>query len=962
MKRITKLIVLLTVALNCGFAQISIEYVKKTKTYGIKNVKTRQWLTQPVYKNISEVSSLSGEITAIRYYIANTGKKMFFILANGSTSISPQFDEIISSSNPELFVVKNKNVYCFFNPGSGILKGPGNFTSYNNPENNMNLYIIKKGEKYMMVDIKKQGVCSPEYDQIIGILSDSAFAVKKNNKCGVVNFSGDQKLDFIYDSIVFTSLRTIDEFIELRKDKKWGLADLSYKQIINCKYEIFDLKFLRNFSDSFPQKCFPAKLNSKWGMVSLTGQQIIPHEYDSVLDLRRDKRLTVVKNTKMGLIDLNNKILFPFLYDYFESENDNYVNESKEKNYFVCNKGANGKFKGQSLGMADSTGKILLPMNANSIPIFQTYNYRIPENFDKFDGRKDSTLVGYLWNIGGILKNEIQSTETFQESVFDEQGNERIDDVVRTFKVWTIKGGKTGIAGKDGKMIVPTVYDDMIFFFSRNDDRGDVRSSISNAPGIPSNNETDYLVNTSQPIIAKKDGKWGTIAWSGKEIIPCIYDSIFYEYTSSMLDANDSVFAARNYPKYFYKVYKNALHGYISTKGKILMPAEIERDVCDITISSIDSIVNPAYYPYHDHVTYTKILANNVKEKPYIICKQGYVHSPETGENETGPVTVEFNYIEKAKFSFQNNNTVQFMAPSKAEDVILLDKNLTPYLLSSLKGQLTISGNAKGVLGFDSILDKASGKRVFKEMYVRGSEEELFFIDHMFAKYDGKWYLQNITGVLLNNGQPFDSVEIVDKQKYKAWRQGKFIYYGYKYKGPFDREMDQEYPDKPFAERISCRNCKYTMKKYPRQTILEQFNAEGNQIRDSIIPYTFDIPVMQKGTYNIIDTTNKLLLKIWADEMILPPVNGYNFNMADSTSGIYDEKNFNKPGYPFFGTHKKSIALKYAQTWRLTTVQKQDVFIDGFTEVKIEGDNWVVKKKKKVLYYSIDGLKKVKKE
>ena len=413
---------------------------------------------------------------------------------------------------------------------------------------------------------------------------------------------------------------------------------------------------------------------------------------------------------------------------------------------------------------------------------------------------------------------------------------------------------------------------------------------------------------------------------------------------------------AKNYQRNFFRVYKNGLHGYVSTTGEVLMPPDIESDVCDITIVNIDSLVNPDYAPSYNDITSTKVLANNSKTKPYILCTNDVNFDPYTGEEILAPIFTDFTYYEKAKFGFQDNGKVRFMGPWNTEDVILLDKYFRPYLLSTFRTQYIL----RGMGSLDSLLDGKTKKRVKIELDLPHLTEEMYFLDHLFAKYDGKWYLQNMNGVLLNNGHPFDSVEIVGSKVYKAWIKGKFGYYDYKYKGPFEREMDREYPNQPFVERIACRDCNYKMKKYPRQTVLEQFDAEGNRIRDSIIHYTFNIPLMQKGTYNIIDTNNRPILKIWADEILLPPVNGYNFNIADSTSGVFDEKNLGKPGYPFIETHKKSIALKYGEKWRLTTLKKQDIFIDGFKEVKIEGDNWVVRKKKKFLYYSIDGLKKVK--
>lgn len=171
--------------------------------------------------------------------------------------------------------------------------------------------------------------------------STSLYGVKyKNNigKWGVVDVSGKQILKCEYDNIKLYDEETM--LFKVRKNGKWGMVDTNAKQLLPCKYDTINA-FYYNGS------LYKVYQNSKWGVVDSIGKQVLKCEYEEIdaLDYYEGELYRVQKNGKWGLVDKNGKQVLKCEY---------------EKDAIArCGEGVKIKISGK-WGMVDKEGKLVL--------------------------------------------------------------------------------------------------------------------------------------------------------------------------------------------------------------------------------------------------------------------------------------------------------------------------------------------------------------------------------------------------------------------------------------------------------------------------------------------------------------------------------------------------------------------------------------------------------------------------
>jgi hypothetical protein len=289
-------------------------------------------------------------------------------------------------------------------------------------------------------------------------------------------------------------------------------------------------------------------------------------------------------------------------------------------------------------------------------------------------------------------------------------------------------------------------------------------------------------------------------------------------------------------------------------------------------------------------------------------------------------------------------------------DLMLIDASFVRYKCTDLRAQLIFS--VPDII--DSIKEKESN--IFLKEFTRTSVQPDYksYLDYFFVKKQGKWFLTNLNNpsVFLNE-TGFDSVYTAGKNSFVGYLNGKFSYYALNKKSDQIPDMDFEFPNYGDVTRVVCKNSVYEMKKYQKQDTAPVYDDMGNILRDSVIHYTIEIPYVKTGKFNLINEKNELVLQNWADEIRVPVPNiNDNFSITDTTSSVYNPISYQSAvNWPLFNEYHKSIALKYGTKWRLTTIQKQDNFLDGFEDVKFIGEFWEATKEGRKYLYSISGLK-----
>ncbi len=209
-------------------------------------------------------------------------------------------------------IVKRNGKYGMIKP-NGELKVPLDFDFIEPYDNNLGnyseYYNARKGKIFSIINRNLEKI-GESYEPIYNNfrLDNSLISFKNiKGKYGVVDKNGKIEVPFIYDD----ELRFEGKKYAIAiKNKKSGIIDLNGKELFPFNFksidELDDVENTFVFSDESGDKVI--NLNGK---TLLSGfENIHPIFYDH-------SKFIVKKNGKLGVADLNNKILAPILYDEF---------------------------------------------------------------------------------------------------------------------------------------------------------------------------------------------------------------------------------------------------------------------------------------------------------------------------------------------------------------------------------------------------------------------------------------------------------------------------------------------------------------------------------------------------------------------------------------------------------------------------------------------------------------------
>jgi hypothetical protein len=255
------------------------------------------------------------------------------------------------------------------------------------------------------------------------------------------------------------------------KDGKFGLFDISGKELVSPKYEE-----VRPFERGRSW----IKLNGKWGLIDDKGKELTPIKYDGAI-ISDEGIIWVREEGKWVIIDENGKELSSNRYDY------DAVTPFTE--------GVSWVLKGNKWGLVDKNGKeIILPKYEGICP---------------FVGGLSAVMVGEKWGIIDKSGKEIIPIKydgigvyrIIRKNIYPPKDIpcDDLEDLVREGLIAIKVGDKYGFVDKSGKFVISPKYDDVMPFVG----------------GIAA---------------VKRDEKWGFVDKTGKEIVPPTYEYPVIDY------------------------------------------------------------------------------------------------------------------------------------------------------------------------------------------------------------------------------------------------------------------------------------------------------------------------------------------------------------------------------------------------------------------------------------------------
>jgi hypothetical protein len=224
-------------------------------------------------------------------------------------------------------------------------------------------FIIKKGNKFGLINDKKHLLLPLEYDTIERPRLADYFFITKNHLCGVVTSAGILTIPIYYEHIEYdwkNQKSGEEDCFLVQKNQKLGSIDFHNKIIIPVEYD-----GISNWVEYGPRAHY-VKKNHQYGLIDYnSGKLIIPVIYDGLV-VHRTNCIEIKKDGLYGIIDYNNKEIIPCIYSKIYVDFDFWGFDKNHKDLIFaenktnwCKFDVNGKMISSNVPMNQIDKKIL---------------------------------------------------------------------------------------------------------------------------------------------------------------------------------------------------------------------------------------------------------------------------------------------------------------------------------------------------------------------------------------------------------------------------------------------------------------------------------------------------------------------------------------------------------------------------------------------------------------------------
>jgi len=337
----------------------------------------------------------------------------------------------------------------------------------------------KQGMRYGLLDMEGHEILPIEYEEIFGpdVAPHNYIRIKKNGLYGLVDKKGKALTPIQYDNVNRFYVNGANLYY-----KEEELPDI-YIAWKNKKHEIINLS--PDKTKNKPSTPYDVVLIGEYGNQSFMDYQghIIAGPYqnvrvsgDSKIPLFPEGLAAVVKNSKIGFIDMQGKVKIPFKFYYSE-----YWFNITAISSCVFSEGLAAMMNsGKKWGYIDKQGNTIVPFQYNEASRFHE-GVAIVGNTINNEAR-----YGLINKYNKVILPFEFETGTFTGNVYA-----------------MCKNGKWGVYSPEGRCIVPCQYDKQICFFK------------------------GYAT-------VHKDEKQGLINEQGQLLIPCQYDACLYDMKTDL--------------------------------------------------------------------------------------------------------------------------------------------------------------------------------------------------------------------------------------------------------------------------------------------------------------------------------------------------------------------------------------------------------------------------------------------
>ena len=412
-----------------------------------------------IIKSFLSKDKNTGKITSTTYFTLYKDNKWGVIDNSGKEIISPSYNEmiIIPDNKKDVFV-------CTYD----INDETGEYKTKALNSKNEEIFT-----QYSKVEVLEN------YNQSNNIWYEkNLLKVQKDGRYGLIDLSGKEVLVAEYEDIL--TLKGTENSILIKKDGKYGLVNSEGKYVIDTNY-----KEIKSIENDYKKGYITIDENDKYGLIDYNKKQILPNEYEKVRRIYGKDLYVIQEKSKDKLINTQKEVVLEKGFDEIKQilqysdgivfvKNKKYgvmntkgdtiisaeyedIKEAKE-NIFIAKK--DGKY-----GVIDVDKNTKIEFNYSNI----TYNSKADiyllddENYNTnvFDNQFNNKLKGILLEINtdkGYMKLRIDDEYKYYNFKFEEKSNK--DILVSNTLFLSKKDGKYGFINSKDEVIVDYIYDD----------------------------------------------------------------------------------------------------------------------------------------------------------------------------------------------------------------------------------------------------------------------------------------------------------------------------------------------------------------------------------------------------------------------------------------------------------------------------------------------------------------------
>ncbi|HVD97233.1 MAG TPA: WG repeat-containing protein [Cytophagaceae bacterium] len=515
-----------------------LAWVKKNNVWGLFNEEKNNFTCQPQFK-IAQVMSINASLVQV--------DKNFGVLnhVNCGYLLPLELTRVKKLAPHDIIFEQNGKWGMFNDLGKTIINPDFDTIFLKNDE----LIQVQKAGKYGLYGMMGKKILTPEYEEI-GALNEGFYIVKQNGRYGYANRVGKVLIKPVYEE----AKPFRNKQAAVKKAGKWGVIDYTNKFLLKPEFDnisagrgnyyaitqgdksyFYDFNFKKISEEGFEKiltedtvYAVRIKKDGKYGYYNVPARSYVTTERFDNAEPYVKGYAVVTNGNKMGLLDVNGKLILPCQYDA--------IVQDGFQNKIIFRTVQNGKE-----GIADANGKIILPNEYDRInPALPNYlkvkkngKYAILRTTGAAVTDFNYDFISSSFDFPDAPEWPAMASQKGKFGLINEKGEE----------VFPIKAKEMGYLGnglyaaKEGKslMLVNTQGKTTEIPYEEVKSFGDGMAPVKtgNKWGYitpageekikPQYEEAEKFANKLAAV--KMKGKWGVTNRMGKLVVPIEYDS-----------------------------------------------------------------------------------------------------------------------------------------------------------------------------------------------------------------------------------------------------------------------------------------------------------------------------------------------------------------------------------------------------------------------------------------------------